>query len=113
MFLLCESGATKAAWRLCDGSREVARTLTPGINVSTMEEAAIRAIIQTAAGQLMPGREAPGSIHFYTAGVVSPVIGAWLLPALQEAFGATETELQSDLVAAARAGCGRCPSRVS
>lgn len=104
MKLICESGATKADWRSPDPE---ARVLTEGINVSTMERSRIEAIITDAASRLPAGPYK--SVHLYTAGVITGDILAWLVPALQNAFGTTEAEVQTDLVAAARAACGHSP----
>lgn len=104
MKLICESGATKGDWRACENGQCVKRCLTPGTNVSTMERSAVEAIIREAA-RLLP--EGPyESVHFYTAGVITPEIRAWVEEVLKMAFQAPEAEVETDLVAAARAACG-------
>ena len=112
MKLICESGATKADWRVikAGGAGEpvqIARALTGGTNVSHMERGIIEDIISVAAGKLPAGSYE--SVHFYTAGVLSDDILAWLEPCLKESFAALEVEIQTDLVAAARAACGHAP----
>ena len=102
--IICESGATKADWRVVDGRSEVARAVSPGINVSTMGIAPVGEIISSVARELPAGPY--DAVHFYTAGVVTPEIGKALEALLKGAFGASEIELASDLVASARAACG-------
>lgn len=110
MILICESGATKADWRaICpaDGSC-AAQCLTPGINVSTMSEDAVRGIISEAASRLPEGPY--DSLHIYTAGVITPPIEDFLGACLRDGFGKdARIEILSDLVASARAACGRVP----
>lgn len=113
MKIICESGATKADWRVIEGSglageaKQLARVLTGGMNVSTMERSVVEAIILEAAGKLPAGPYE--SVHFYTAGVITDDIRIWLEAALIDSFGTPEVEVQTDLVAAARAACGHAP----
>ena len=104
MILVCESGATKGDWRACEGGQCICRVLTKGTNVSTMERTAIESIISEAASSLPDGPYE--SIHFYTAGVITPEIEKWVSEALKKAFNTDKAEVQTDLVAAARAACG-------
>lgn len=113
MKIICESGATKADWRVIESAgqpeetRRLARVLTGGMNVSTMEHSVIENIIREASRKLPRGPYV--SVHFYTAGVITDDIRLWLEAALKESFGASEVEVQTDLVAAARAACGHAP----
>ncbi len=107
MKIICESGATKGDWRVIEGGKQAARILTGGTNVSAMSREAVLAVIKEAASRLPEGPYE--AVHFYTAGVITDNIRIWLEEALQEAFGARETEIQTDLVAAARAACGHAP----
>ena len=107
MKLICESGATKGDWRACEDGKTVKRVLTKGTNVSTMERPAIAAIISEAAAELPDGPYE--SVHFYTAGVITPEIEKWVREILMAAFHTEKAEVQTDLVAAARAACGHAP----
>ncbi len=114
--IICEAGATKADWRVIENGRQLARHLSAGINVSTMDMAVIRKNIREAAealGQTLKSEaltERPVSaIHFYAAGVITPAIHDALSDSLQASFGATEIEIQTDLMACARAACGHEP----
>lgn len=102
--IICESGATKADWRVIEKSEQTARELSAGMNVSTMTMNAIESIIREAAERLPSGEF--DAIHFYTAGVVTPIIQIELEKILKECFKVSEVEIQTDLVASARAACG-------
>lgn len=103
MKLLCESGATKGDWRVI-GGQDAHSVLTGGTNVSAMSREAVLAVIREAAGKLPEGPYE--SVHFYTAGVITDDIRQWLETALKEAFLTEKAEVQTDLLAAARAACG-------
>ena len=107
MIIICESGATKGDWRVIEGGRQIAAIQTAGTNVSAMGASAVEAIIRSAAASLPAGPYE--AVYFYTAGVIVPEILAWLEPLLKECFVCDSVEVQSDLVAAARAACGHEP----
>ena len=107
MKIICESGATKGDWRVIDAGRQIAALKTPGTNVSAMSREAVAAVIEQAANDLPEGPYE--EVHFYTAGVLAPEILEWLEPLLRERFRSTQVEVQTDLVAAARAACGHSP----
>ncbi len=110
MKLLCESGATKGDWRVIGAGAapsaqgRALRVLTGGTNVSAMSKEAVLSVIREAAGKLPEGPYE--AVHFYTAGVITDDIREWLEEALKEAFKTPQAEVQTDLVAAARAACG-------
>ena len=105
--LIADSGSTKTDWLLLSGDGTRAELHTDGINPARDARDIIYNVI---AGQLMPqlaGR-AIGAVHFYGAGCiesfsqsVSDVIG--------EVFPGCRVEVESDLLGAARALCGREP----
>ena len=105
--IICESGATKADWRVVEDGKQTARVLTGGTNVSAMRADAVLEVIREAGAALPEGPY--DGVHFYTAGVVTDEILEWLLPALQQAFACPDVEVQNDLTAAARAACGHAP----
>lgn len=102
--IICESGATKADWRVVEDGAQATRELSPGMNVSTMTMDAIGSIIREVAQRLPEGEY--DAIHFYTAGVLTPAIQTELEEILKGCFKVTEVEVQTDLVASARAACG-------
>lgn len=105
--LICEAGATKADWRLIEDGRQTVQACTGGTNVSTMEMDAVAAVIREAAAALASGPV--DAVHFYTAGVITDSIRSGLEDVLRGSFGAGEIEIQTDLVASARAACGHEP----
>ncbi len=107
MKLICESGATKGDWRVIENGKQIARLLTPGTNVSTMEIETLRTIIMDAAKSLPEGPYS--EVNFYTAGVLSKTVMENLKPVMEEAFPGAAIDIQTDLVAAARAACGHAP----
>ena len=111
MKLIVESGATKSDWRLiADGDEQVARELAEGMNFSTMETAAIEYILNNTGRKIKEAAtETVSSVHFYTAGVITESADMRLRDVLGGIFKDAEIELQTDLVAAARAVCGRKP----
>ena len=105
--IICESGATKADWRVVEDGRQTERELSAGMNVSTMKMDLIESVVREAAGSLPKGKY--DEIHFYTAGVITPSIQEDLEGILGKCFEAAEVEVQTDLVASARAACGHEP----
>lgn len=106
--VIIESGATKGDWRVISPSgKEVARILTGGTNVSTMKMETICQIISDASKQVKNLGHDIENIYFYTAGVVTPEIEASLISTFHSIFPTAEIEIANDLVAAARAACGR------
>lgn len=106
--IIIESGATKGDWRVISPSgKEIARILTGGTNVSTMKIETVCQIISDAAGQIRNLGHDIENIYFYTAGVVTPEIAASLTSTFQSTFPSANIDIANDLVAAARAACGR------
>ena len=108
MDIIIDSGATKGDWRVISPSgKEVARILTKGTNVSTMKMETIYRIISDATGLIRDLRHKIENIYFYTAGVITPEIEESLRSAFRKTFPTAEVEISNDLIAAARAACGR------
>lgn len=102
--IICESGATKADWRVIEDGMQTAREVSAGTNVSTMKMDVIESIISDVSRKLPVGQY--DEIHFYTAGVITPEMHKVLVEILERRFGISEVEVQTDLVASARAACG-------
>ena len=95
--VIADIGATKADWAVSGGKR----FRTEGFNLAHTPAAELKVILDGAAAEIGPG---VARVHFYAAGLVgeSPVdLGQW--------FPGAEIEYASDMVAAARAVCGREP----
>lgn len=111
MKLIVESGATKSDWRLiAGGGVQVARELADGMNISTMEMSAIETILNYTGRKIREAAsETVSAVHFYTAGVITESAEKRLRTVLGDIFNGAQVDLQTDLVAAARAVCGRKP----
>ena len=105
--IICESGATKADWRVIEDGIQTFQAYSTGTNVSTMKMEVIASIICETAERLPSGKY--DGVYFYTAGVVTPPIESEVKEILQGCFGASDIEVKDDLVASARAACGHAP----
>lgn len=112
MIVIVESGATKSDWRLVSASGEqLDRKLLPGINLSTANmEHNLETISQ---GVRAFGGDPLDGIYFYTAGIVTPELRARVESIIRSLVEVGEVEICTDLVAAARAVCGRQPGIVA
>lgn len=106
MKIIAECGATKSDWRLVSDGTGIRQALVSGINVSTMSLDAVQDVVDAALGQLCCSADAVESLHIYVAGVVTHEIELNFKQLFAERFPAAEVEIQTDLVAAARAVCG-------
>ena len=106
MKLIIDSGATKADWCLVEEGRVVRRFKTAGMNVSVLAPEEVAAIAREAAA----GLEGPEvrEAYLYAAGLIEGSdAAAQAVKAVSEAFGGASVEGASDMLAAARAACGR------
>ena len=106
MILIADSGSTKTTWCLAEKGRAERCVTTQGINPFHQDTAAVSAIV---AGELLPLLEgaSPEAVFFYGSGCRANKIPA-MEQLLAEAFPtATRVEAYGDLLAAARAVCGR------
>ena len=110
MILIADSGSTKTDWALVDDSTVLTRIKTQGINPFNQDEEKIRQIVSS---ELLPSldkvSEGRGisALYFYGSGC-TPEMGEGLRKILVDYFPDTrEIECNGDLLAAARAVCGR------
>ena len=106
MKLIIDSGATKADWCLVEGGQVVRRFKSAGMNVSVLTPEAVATI----ASEASAGLEGPAvsEAYLYAAGLIEGSDAAALaVEAVSAAFGGTPVEGASDMLAAARAACGR------
>ena len=105
--LLADSGSTKTDW-LVAGSRGVIRTFSSsGFNPFYQSEQVIsKALAQEVLPQLISFQ--PDEIHFYGAGCANEAVSRPIRDSLARHFPtASLVSVESDLLAAARALCGR------
>lgn len=103
--LIADSGATKAEWCLVSGKKK--KTIfTQGISPYFLNTAQITELLQK---ELQPKlkNNIPDEIFYYGTGCANPVNAKSVKKALQSVFGKVKTDVHHDLMAAARALCGR------
>ena len=109
MILLADCGSTKIDWSLIENGKVAKQVFTSGINALLMSEEQIR---QTIADELVPeikGYEI-GSVYYYGAGCLFDDICANVRRAIAANIPSAKTiEVDTDLLAAARALCGKNP----
>lgn len=110
MKIIVEAGATKSNWRILeDGERK--ELLLPGMNVSTSDEGHNLDVLSRGLAAAGPG--SIDGFYLYTAGIVTPQVSARLSEYIRTLRPVREIEICDDLVAAARAVCGREPGIVA
>ena len=110
MKLIADCGSTKIDWCLTQNGTVVRQIFTAGMNavMLTREEmsARIRAELMPELGDMAA---AVAEIYFYGAGCISPEVCGNVADALRDSIPAPIIEVHTDLLAAARALCGRNP----
>lgn len=105
MKLLADGGSTSVDWRLVDKGKEVKRVSTKGANpfFRTTED-----ISEEIGDILIPQIEGNNvcSVHFFGAGCAFPEKNEIVRLAIADHFADVSIEVNSDLLAAARALCG-------
>ena len=105
MIILADSGSTKTDWCLLEGA-QTERIRTAGMNPYFQSE---EEMVQTLQSQLIPAMattRAVDAVYFYGAGCASEAVNEKVARAIAHFFPVS-IEVQSDLMAAARALCGR------
>ncbi len=102
MILLADSGSTKTDWQLVRG-KEVIKTLkSEGMNPYFINTKEAAEILQKAFAEL-PEKAKVQAVYFYGAGCSSPSKQEVINKALQQVFPGSHTEVEHDMLAAARA----------
>ena len=114
MFIIAESGATKADWRSVSSSGEIFSFKSLGINVLAEDSDFIEKSLSEVIPFLNPLGEEVSNIYFYAAGLISdgrgvPQSAVRLDSVLRKAFPEAIIEYASDLLGAARALFGNAP----
>ena len=106
MILISDSGSTKTDWVFLSDNEVVAQVKTQGLNPTQQTAETITNILQQELTPQLP-QEAPEKIYFYGAGCAYTEANARIREALETIFPTTaQIEINSDLLAAARALCG-------
>ena len=109
MILIADSGSTKIDWCLLNGKKKVAQIFTTGMNALLMTEEEMAECIMT---ELMPSLRVYDvtEIYYYGAGIISDEIKNQVINALKRNMpNVSKIEVNTDLLAAARALCGVSP----
>lgn len=108
MILIADCGSTKIDWCLLNNDKVEKQVFTLGVNAVMLTEEEMR---QRFAEQLMPEMaEYAGKIdavYFYGAGCLAPEVCGNVARAIRSNIPAPVIEVYTDLLAAARALCGR------
>ena len=106
MILISDSGSTKTDWVLLEDDAVVLRVKTQGLNPTQQK---CEDIVEILSKELMPQLDCyePERIFFYGAGCAYPEAISRMRGALESLFNTRNIEINSDLLAAARALCGR------
>lgn len=105
MILIADSGSTKTDWVLHDSNSIVARIKTQGLNPTLQESEEIYNILKEELADKISS-DAPDTIYFYGAGCAYEGANERMRTALSKIFTTKKIEINSDLLAAARALCG-------
>ena len=105
LILIADSGSTKTAWVLCNGSIIVKRIKTQGLNPTIQSSDEILAVLKAELADNID-TTAPQKIFFYGAGCAYETANNRMKQALEAIFTTKEIEIYSDLLASARALCG-------
>ncbi len=106
MIIIADSGATKTTWIFCQGG-DTNRMQTEGISPYFFSATQIAQLVKEKLVSRMPAVTIE-AIHFYGTGCASPENQQLVKDGLTKGFKTAEhIEVQSDLMAAARALCGR------
>ena len=109
MILIADCGSTKIDWCVVNGAEIVRRVFTGGMNAVMLTEEEMAARI---AEELMPqlGDELIDEVYFYGAGCLAPEVCDNVRRAIAGNIPtASKIEVDTDLLAAARALCGHNP----
>lgn len=108
MILIADSGSTKTDWTLCDHGTTVKSIQTQGINpFHQPKEAIVKILHEELIGPAALGNRAIQAVYFYGSGCTADQVIPMQKTLLETLPTAKHIEVASDLLAAARALCGR------
>ncbi|HEU0112791.1 MAG TPA: N-acetylglucosamine kinase [Flavisolibacter sp.] len=103
--LIADSGATKAEWALLNNGKK--KTLfTQGISPYFLDTNQITELVRNELAKKIKNTTID-TIHYYGTGCANPANAKSIKKALQVVFPGANVQVQTDLMAAARAVCGR------
>lgn len=104
--LIADSGATKCEWCVLDNGKKAKTIITQGISPYFLSGAQILELLEK---ELLPKlrKFQVKEVFFYGTGLANPKNVTVVKSVLKKLFPAAKTEVQNDLLAAARALCGK------
>lgn len=105
MILIADGGSTKTDWVLYDNNSIVKRVKTQGFNPTLQDSESIHEILLQELVEHIDTK-APKSIYYYGAGCAYKEANERMFTALNMIFETNDIQINSDLLAAARAMCG-------
>lgn len=109
MILIADCGSSKIEWCLLGADTVDTRFHTPGMNALMLTEGEIRSRFLDELAPEIPDPQAVDRVYFYGAGCVSEEVCASVAAALKAVVPEAHIEVDTDLLAAARALCGTRP----
>jgi glucosamine kinase len=109
MILIADSGGSKTDWRLILRNGSIDQASAPGFNPYYQPIEDLKKNVQDILLPKIPGEEVVDHIYFYGAGVSSVKNQLTIKSAFLEYFPEAQIEIGWDLLAAARALCGKEP----
>lgn len=104
MILIADSGSTKTDWVLCENDTIHTRVRTQGLNPTLQTTGEIYGILkEELAGKI--DTDTPDAIYYYGAGCAYESANKRMQDAIEGIFTTKKIEINSDLLAAARALC--------
>lgn len=110
--LIADSGSTKTEWCLLEGEKHTTFH-TQGVSPYFQTGEEITAIFKDELLPQLPAGTPITEIFFYGTGCASPINVEKILTSLRTVWPGTVSEVQHDLMAAARGLCGRTPGVAS
>ena len=111
MLAVCDGGSTKADWKIWTNDGELVHIATTGFNPNYNTRQQIAAIVQNELAVKF-GTRTPDAIFYYGAGCSDASRKQVVADALSRVFNQSKIEVNTDLLAAARATCGDQPGIV-
>ena len=109
MKIIADCGATKSQWSILYDDGSIKKLTAGGINASTMSATAIAEIISEISDKISAADNPAAEIYLYMAGLASEELKSCIHAIFSRSSKVSRLEIHSDLLAAARAGCGHAP----
>lgn len=106
MYIIADAGSTKIDWRLIYENGAIRGVTTPGVNPILMTEEEVTEAFVGKADRFVTDEKVT-NVYYYGAGILSDEVKAKIRNSLKRLFPTAECFAASDMVAAARALCGR------